>query len=177
MNFEWSTNDIATMTVTVYETNLTLNKAACAHFEDVNYVLLGIIVEAITVDLVSIWFGLGAIAALIGEFFGLDQTLQIVLFTIISIVCIFVTRPLAKKYLRGNTIKTNLDRVIGKHCLVTETITADNKGEVKVMGTLWLATSLNNMTIQAGEYAEIVSIEGAHVIVKKINRESGDDGL
>ena len=33
------------------------------------------------------------------------------------------------------------------------------------------------MTIQAGEYAEIVSIEGAHVIVKKINRESGDDGL
>ncbi len=42
MNFEWSTNDIATMTLSVYETNLTLNKAACAHFEDVNYVLLGI---------------------------------------------------------------------------------------------------------------------------------------
>ena len=42
MNFEWSTNDIATMTLTVYETNLTLNKAACVHFEDVNYVLLGI---------------------------------------------------------------------------------------------------------------------------------------
>ena len=34
MNFEWSTNDIATMTVTIYETNLTLNKAACVHFED-----------------------------------------------------------------------------------------------------------------------------------------------
>ena len=42
MNFEWSTNDIATMTLTIYETNLTLNKAACSHFEDVNYVLLGI---------------------------------------------------------------------------------------------------------------------------------------
>lgn len=42
MNFEWSTNEIATMTLTVYETNLTLNKAACAHFDDVNYVLLGI---------------------------------------------------------------------------------------------------------------------------------------
>lgn len=46
MNFEWSTNDIATMTLSVYETNLTLNKAACAHFEDVNYVLLGIDKEA-----------------------------------------------------------------------------------------------------------------------------------
>ncbi|KXU50736.1 MAG: hypothetical protein KHZ15_02435 [Coprobacillus cateniformis] len=42
MNFEWSTNDIATMTLTIYETNLTLNKAACTHFEDVNYVLLGV---------------------------------------------------------------------------------------------------------------------------------------
>ena len=42
MSFEWSTNDIARKTLTIYETNLTLNKAACSHFEDVNYVLLGI---------------------------------------------------------------------------------------------------------------------------------------
>ena len=42
MNFEWSTNEIAMKTLTFYETNLTLNKAACCHFEDVNYVLLGI---------------------------------------------------------------------------------------------------------------------------------------
>ena len=46
MNFEWSTNDIATMSLSIYETNLTLNKAARAHFEDVNYVLLGIDKEA-----------------------------------------------------------------------------------------------------------------------------------
>ena len=42
MNFEWSTNDIAKKTLTIYETNITLNKAACHHFEDVNYVLLGV---------------------------------------------------------------------------------------------------------------------------------------
>ena len=137
--------------------------------------VVSVIVEAITVDLVSIWFGLGALAALIGEACGFSQVLQVVILTIISVVCIFVSRPLAKKYLRGNTIKTNLDRVIGKHCLVTETITADNKGEVKVMGNLWAATSLNNERIQVGEYAEVVSIEGAHVIVKKLNQ--GDDSV
>lgn len=137
--------------------------------------VISVIVEAITIDLVSIWFGLGAIAALIGEACGLSQVLQVVIFTIISVVCILISRPLSKKYLRGNTIKTNLDRVIGKHCLVTETITADNKGEVKVMGTLWMATSLNNETILAGEYAEVASIEGAHVIVKKI--KTGDDSI
>ena len=130
--------------------------------------VIAIIVEAITVDLVSIWFGAGAIVALIAEAFGFNQIIQVTLFTIVSIACILITRPLSKKYLRGNTIKTNYDRIIGKHCLVTETITADNKGEVKVMGTLWMATSLNNETIEVGQYAEVVSIEGAHVIVKEI---------
>jgi len=130
--------------------------------------VIAVIVEAITVDLVSIWFGVGAIAALIAEAFGLNQIIQVVLFTVVSIISIIITRPLSKKYLRGNTVRTNYDRVIGKHCLVTETITADNKGEVKVMGTLWMATSLNNETIEAGQYAEVISIEGAHVIVKKI---------
>lgn len=137
--------------------------------------LISVIIEAITIDLVSIWFGVGAVAALICEALGLSQVLQVVIFAIVSVACIIISRPLAKKYLRGNTIKTNLDRVIGKHCLVTETITADTKGEVKVMGTLWSAVSLDNIKIEAGQYAEVVSIEGAHVIVRKI--EKGDDGL
>lgn len=42
MNFEWSTNEVAKKTVTIYGTNLTLNKAACRHFENVQYVLLGL---------------------------------------------------------------------------------------------------------------------------------------
>lgn len=132
--------------------------------------VVAVVVEAMTVDLVSIWFGIGAIAALIGDAFGLSQLLQVILFAVISMVCIVLTRPLAKKYLRGNTIRTNSDRVIGKHCLVTETITADKKGEVKVMGTLWMAASLDNETIEIGEYAEVISIEGAHVVVKKIEK-------
>ena len=135
--------------------------------------VIAVIVEAITIDLVSIWFGIGAIAALICHFFGVGEVLQIVIFAIVSIVCIVASRKKKKKYLRGNTVKTNLDRMIGKHCLVTETITADQKGEVKVMGNLWSATSLNNETIQIGDYAEVISIEGSHVVVKKINK--GDD--
>ena len=130
--------------------------------------VMAIVIEALTVDLVSIWFALGALVALITETFHVDVTVQIILFAVSSIGSVIITRPLAKKYLHGNVIKTNYDRAIGKHCLVTETITPDNKGEVKVMGTLWLAASLNNELIEAGEYAEVVSIEGAHVVVKKI---------
>ncbi|MDD8049021.1 MAG: NfeD family protein [Thomasclavelia sp.] len=130
--------------------------------------VIAVIIEAITVDIVSIWFALGALIALILDFLGLSTFIQVLAFALVSIVCILTVRPISKKYLKTNTIKTNYDRVIGEHCLVTETITPDQKGEVKVLGSLWMASSLNNETIQVGEYAEVVSIEGAHVIVKKL---------
>ena len=42
MGFEWSTNEVAKKTVTIYSNNLTLNKAACRNFDNVQFVLLGI---------------------------------------------------------------------------------------------------------------------------------------
>lgn len=133
-------------------------------------IIIAIIIEVVTIDLVSIWFATGAIIALITCLLGISQTIQIALFIIITIVCAIIVRPLAKKYMRGNIERTNYDRVIGKHGLITKTITADNKGEVKVMSTLWLASSIDNTTINVGEYCEILAVEGAHLVVKKIER-------
>lgn len=42
MKWEWLANDNTGKAVTFYNSNLTLNKAACNHFEDVGYVLIGI---------------------------------------------------------------------------------------------------------------------------------------
>lgn len=131
-------------------------------------IIVSIIIEIITVDLVSIWFGAGAVVALIADLLGASQIIQTALFVIVTAILIVATRPVAKKYLRTNIEKTNFDRVIGKHGLVTRTITADNKGEVKVMSTSWLASSLDNTTINEGDYCEIMAVEGAHLVVKKI---------
>ena len=130
--------------------------------------IVAAIIEILTTDLVSIWFAAGGIVSLIACLLGASQTIQIVLFAIVSIFTIIIVRPIAKKYLRTNIEKTNVDRVIGKHGLVTKTITADNKGEVKVMSTSWPATSLDNAVISVGDYCEIVAIEGVHLVVKKI---------
>ncbi len=130
--------------------------------------VVSIVIEMMTIDLVSIWFSVGAVVALVCNLLGLNETGQIIIFIIVSLICIIASRPIVKKYFKGNIVRTNLDRVIGKHCLVTETITPDQKGEVKVMGNLWSATSLNNEVITAGQYAEVLSIEGAHVVVKKL---------
>lgn len=132
--------------------------------------IIAIIIEVITIDLVSVWFAAGSIIALIANLLGINEAIQIALFIITTVVCVITVRPLAKKYMRGNIERTNFDRVIGKHGLITKTITADNKGEVKVMSTLWLASSIDNTTINEGEYCEILAVEGAHLVVKKIER-------
>ena len=94
--------------------------------------ILTAVVELITTDLVSIWFTLGGLAALIAYFLNASQLVQIVIFIIISLVCIISVRPLTKKYLRTNIVSTNYDRVIGQHGLVLKRIDADTRGEVKV---------------------------------------------
>ena len=133
--------------------------------------VIAIIIEILTIDLVSIWFAAGGILSLLANLLGLNQTIQITIFIIVTVICAIVIRPIAKKYMRGNIERTNYDRVIGKHGLVTKTISADSKGEVKVMSTLWLASSIDNTTINEGDYCEILAIEGAHLVVKKLELE------
>ncbi len=132
--------------------------------------ILTAVVELITTDLVSIWFTLGGLAALIAYFLNASQLVQIVIFIIISLVCIISVRPLTKKYLRTNIVSTNYDRVIGQHGLVLKRIDADTRGEVKVLSTEWSACSFDNSTLEAGDYCEILAVEGAHLVVKKINK-------
>lgn len=131
-------------------------------------IIVAIIIEVITIDLVSVWFAAGGIIALVTCLLGISQPIQIAIFIIITVITAVIVRPIAKKYMRGNIERTNYDRVIGKHGLVTKTITADNKGEVKVMSTLWLASSIDNTTINEGDYCEILAVEGAHLVVKKL---------
>ena len=115
-------------------------------------IIVTAIIELVTIDLVSIWFTLGGIGALIAYALGLNQTIQIIIFIILSVICIGISRPLAKKYLRTQTVSTNYDRVIGQHGLVLKRIDADTRGEVKVLSMEWSASSVDNSTLEEGDY-------------------------
>ncbi len=130
--------------------------------------ILSIIIEIITVDLVSIWFGLGSICALIAYFLGFDLTIQIIVCILATLLSFIITRPLAKKYLTGNIVHTNLDRLIGKRGLVIKEIQEDTLGEVKVMGNIWSAISIDKVPIEEGNHVEILAIDGVKLVVKKV---------
>lgn len=126
-----------------------------------------IVVEILTVSLVSVWFVIGAFAALIACLLNVSVPIQVAIFLVVSVICTIVARPMAVKSLKGNIIHTNNDALIGSHALVIKRIDADHMGEVRIKNQIWSASSLHNLTLEEGEYGEVVAIEGAHLVVKK----------
>ena len=113
-----------------------------------------IVVEILTVSLVSVWFVIGAFAALIACLLNVSVPIQVAIFLVVSVICAIVARPMAVKSLKGNIIHI-------------KKIDADHMGEVRIKNQIWSASSLHNLTLEEGEYGEVVAIEGAHLVVKK----------
>ena len=127
-----------------------------------------LVVEGIAPGLVSIWFALGALAALISALLGAQVWLQAVWFIVISVLALVITRPLAKKYVTSRTQATNADMLIGQECIVTETINKlHGTGAVSVAGKVWTARADDpERIIEKGSVAVIERIEGVKLIVK-----------
>ncbi len=127
-------------------------------------------VEAVVPGLISIWFALGALAALISALLHAPLWLQIVWFLAVSIIALALTRPLAKKYINSRAQPTNADMLIGKECIVKESIdNISGTGSVSVSGKVWTArTESDEMKAQEGSRAVVVRIEGVKLIVKPI---------
>lgn len=131
--------------------------------------LLGvfIVVEGATVALVSIWFIAGAALAAVFALCGLPIWSQCVAFAVVSAVLLIFLRPFLRKYIDSKKVNTNVDALIGKRAVVTETI--DNlhaQGAVSVGGNIWTARSINEETISADTVVIIRRIEGVKAFVE-----------
>ena len=128
-----------------------------------------LLVEFLTVGLVSIWFAIGAFAALVTTFITDSVMIQSVVFIVVSVVALLLTRPLMKKFKSAGFEPTNTDRVIGKVAEVTKEIKPNQYGEVTIFGTEWMAVS--DKKIAVGSKVVVEKIEGAKLIVKEEGEE------
>ena len=128
-----------------------------------------LIVEAMVPGLVSIWFALGALAAMISSMLSAPLWLQVGWFFLVSIVSLALTRPIARKYVNGRAVHTNADMAIGQDCVVTEEI--DNvrgTGAVSVGGKIWTARLADpNGRAGKGAVLRVMRIEGVKLIVEE----------
>lgn len=132
-----------------------------------------LIMEAASVQLVSVWFAVGALVALIANLCGLNVIWQIVLFLAVAAVCLVATRPLVKKLTATKIQKTNADRCIGAEAIVTEEINnLESTGQVKAVGNIWTARSINDTVIEKGTVVIVERMEGVKLIVRNKSKAS-----
>lgn len=133
-------------------------------------IILFCVGEAVTVQLIFIWFGAGSLLALIAALLGAPVWLQLLIFFISSGVLLLLTRPLSKKLLGMRKTATNADMVVGSIGLVQEDIiNLKETGRVYVNGLSWAARSEDGTDIAEGEKVVITRIEGAKVFVRPSN--------
>ena len=128
-----------------------------------------VIIELLTINLVTIWFAIGALITAIASLFTDNNLILCSIFAIVSSISLVLTQKIVKNAKNKKTIATNLDRVIGKIGIVTKEITSLEPGEVKVDGKYWSAIS--NSKIKKDSTVEILAIDGVKLKVKKTKEE------
>lgn len=131
-------------------------------------IILCVAIEAFSLDLASIWFGAGGVAALIAASIGLGVPAQFVIFILFSAVLLILARPFCLKFLRTKAEPTNADRIIGEAAIVVEDIdNMQETGEIKVFGQLWTARSADDAPIPKGAAVKVIAIRGVKAIVER----------
>lgn len=127
-----------------------------------------VVIEIVTVQLTTIWFAVGAVGAVVACLLGANNTVQLIVFVVLSLLSLVISRPYVKKFTKTKVHPTNADMLIGQQAVVTEDIdNLRNVGSVSARGLAWTARSEDGSVIEKDAVVTIVAIEGAKLIVTK----------
>ena len=122
-----------------------------------------LVIEALTVGLVSIWFVPGAIIAAILSVWVKNFYIQLAVFLVISGITMFLCKKFFKKTKSEKLAETNA-LLIGKTALAKADI-SQTDGRVIVGDVYWRAVSEEQ--ISEGEYVTVTAVNGNTLTVTK----------
>ena len=131
-------------------------------------IAIGIIVEAQTSELVSIWFAISGAVAIVCAIAGLSIPIQVAVFSTLTLLLVICTRPLVKKFTKNTEVKTNADKLVGMIGVITKDVKDGERGSVKVEYQEWTAIAKNNQTFSEGTKVVISEIIGNKLVVECI---------
>ena len=134
-------------------------------------ILIGI--EAATMALTTIWFAGGAVFAFFAAVLGFSIQTQLVVFLIVSFILLLFTRPLAMRFVNRETVKTNVDGLIGRKAkVITKIDNNEPSGVAVVNGQEWTARSADDaVTIPVGTHVLIKEVRGVKLIVEPVSEK------
>ena len=127
-------------------------------------VVMALLMEAITMGLISIWFVPGALVALTLSLVPLALHWQMIAFAGISAITLILGVTIKRK-----KTKTNVDSVIGKTALIIEEVNnVEGRGAAKLNGQVWTARSNHpDETLVPGDHVMVLAVEGVKLICSK----------
>jgi len=137
-------------------------------------VIISLVLEFLTSEVVSIWFAVGSFVSLILAICNVNEAVQVIIFVAVSLLFLVCARPFIKRWTKRNEIKTNVDSLVGRIAVVCEDIIDGNRGVVKLDAQEWSAISSDNLV--KGTKVVVLSIEGNKLIVKE-NKANEDSNI
>ena len=139
-------------------------------------IAISIIIEIITLDLVSVWFAFGAVVPFIlSAIEGVGIEWQIAIFVVVSALLIIFVRKYAQKLLFKNmNTKTNVEALEGKKVRLLEDTDFEKNGSVKINDVVWTAISDDGKLIKQGSLVEIVKVDGNKLHVRETQEPANE---
>ena len=139
-------------------------------------IAISIIIEIITLDLVSVWFAFGAVVRFIlSAIEGVGIEWQIAIFVVVSALLIIFVRKYAQKLLFKNmNTKTNVEALEGRKVRLLEDTDFEKNGSVKINDVVWTAISDDGKLIKQGSLVEIVKVDGNKLHVRETQEPANE---
>jgi membrane protein implicated in regulation of membrane protease activity len=134
-------------------------------------ILLGL-AEMFSLDLILLMLAAGAGIGMVTALLGLPLPIQVLAFAVSSLAMLFVVRPNVVKRMHGGPeLQLGHGKLVGTRGVVTEPISADTHGRIKLAGEIWSAAPYDEFTtIAPGEAVEVLEIRGATAYVHPVPR-------
>lgn len=130
-------------------------------------VLLSIVIEALTTNLVAIWFMPAALVSMVLSILNVPLWIQIVVFFALVVIFLILSKIFLRRYLKKRPrVMTNAESLLGQTAIVTERI--DNlaqTGAVRVNGLEWSARAVSDaVTVEKETLVTVRQIQGVKLI-------------
>ncbi len=128
------------------------------------------IAEIFAPSFIAMSIAIGCLLAALGAGFDASFKMQLLLFSAGTAIAFFTVRPFMLKFAhrKNNTVKTNVDALVGKTGRVTEAI--DNSlatGRAMVEGDDWRVLTQDDSIVNVGEMVEVMKVDSTRLIVRK----------
>jgi membrane protein implicated in regulation of membrane protease activity len=132
------------------------------------------ILEVFTPGFVLASLGLGALSGATFAFLGFGITVQVIGFSLASLVVFFAIRPIYQAYILKYDDQTPMGvaAMLGKKVVVMEPIHGEiEAGRIKLGGETWRAFAEGDTSFKAGDSVSIIKVDGASVWVASDEKE------